>query len=145
MLLQRLEVIPDAPSKLGGTRGEFAIDGTEFCFMLEDPVREGAKIHGRTAIPAGLYRVTLEATRRDGVFKGRRLPYIHDVPNYSEVFMHGGNWVTDTLGCPLLGLAWHKTDRLYLMKSADAVNALLARMMPAEARKEKFTLEIRNP
>jgi hypothetical protein len=145
LLLQRTEVIPDAPGKLGGTRGDLLIDGEPFCFTLEDPVRQGPKIWGRTAIPAGVYRVTVAPTNPAGAFRGRRLPHVHDVPGFSDILIHGGNRVEETRGCPLLGLAWHRTDRLFILKSADAVSALLGRMMPAEIRGEEFTLEVRNP
>jgi hypothetical protein len=39
------------------TIGQLYIDGAYFCDTLEDTVRNGEKIAGKTAIPAGTYKV----------------------------------------------------------------------------------------
>lgn len=81
------------------TEGDLYIDGEFFCYTLEDTVREGPKVYGKTAIPEGRYRVTVTYSPK---FK-RRLPLLHDVPNYTGIRMHRGNSAKDTLGCPLVG------------------------------------------
>ncbi len=84
-----------------------AEDGHRLCYVLEDAVREVAgkpvddwKIHGKTAIPAGEYRVSLENSPRFGP----DTLTVHDVPGFSGVRMHAGNTEADTEGCPLLGM-----------------------------------------
>lgn len=82
------------------TIGKLYIDGAYFCDTLEDTVRTGEKIAGKTAIPAGTYKVKITWSPR---FK-RYLPEILNVPNFSGVRIHAGNSALDTEGCVLLGL-----------------------------------------
>lgn len=83
------------------TIGKLYIDGHYFCDTLEDTVRPaGQKIAGRTAIPAGDYKVIKSYSPR---FK-KILPEILDVPGFSGVRIHAGNTAKDTDGCLLLGL-----------------------------------------
>ena len=84
-----------------------AQDGHRLCYVLEDAVREidgqpvsAWKIHGKTAIPAGEYQVTLENSPRFGPDTLTVL----DVPGFVGVRMHAGNSEADTEGCPLLGM-----------------------------------------
>lgn len=57
------------------------------------------KVYGKTAIPAGRYKVTKYLSPR---FK-RYLPRIEKVPGYSGVLIHPGNTAEDSLGCILIG------------------------------------------
>lgn len=83
------------------TIGKLYIDGHYFCDTLEDTVRpSGTKIAGRTAIPAGEYKVVKSYSPR---FK-KVLPEILDVPGFTGVRIHAGNTAKDTDGCVLLGL-----------------------------------------
>lgn len=81
------------------TIGKLYIDGAYFCDTLEDTVRK-VKIAGKTAIPAGTYKVKKTMSPR---FK-KILPEILNVPNFSGVRIHAGNTAADTDGCVLLGL-----------------------------------------
>ena len=90
--LQRL------PSNEDCTHGLLAIDGVCECYTLEDVVRE-TKIPGKTAIPAGKYRVVISWSIR---FK-RELPLLLDVPGFSGIRIHAGNTSADTEGCILVG------------------------------------------
>jgi hypothetical protein len=82
------------------TIGELSIDGDAAfrCFILEDVVRP-AKVHGKTAIPAGRYQIVITKSPRFG----RLLPLLLDVPNYSGIRIHPGNKAGDTEGCLLPG------------------------------------------
>ena len=83
------------------TIGKLYIDGAYFCDTLEDTVRpNGQKINGKTAIPAGTYKVRKTMSPR---FK-TILPEILNVPNFTGVRIHSGNTAKDTEGCLLLGL-----------------------------------------
>lgn len=92
------------------TIGRVYIDGAFFCNSLEDTDRAlmqymsvpeilAVKIKGKTAIPAGCYKVT-----RDMSPKYKRLmPHIMNVKGFSGVRIHSGNTADDTEGCLLLG------------------------------------------
>ncbi len=93
------------------TLGQLLVNGEHFCHVLEDTLRpRGVKVARVTAIPSGLYRVTLEQSPK---FK-RIMPTILGVPNFEGIRMHGGNRPEDTEGCPLVafnrsGLVIHGT------------------------------------
>jgi hypothetical protein len=80
------------------TLGRLFIDDEEFCFTVEDAVRE-KKIYGKTAIPAGTYDVVLSPSHR---FQ-KTLPEILNVPNFKGIRIHAGNSAADTEGCVLVG------------------------------------------
>ena len=82
------------------TIGKLYIDGHYLCDTLEDTVRNGIKIAGKTAIPAGKYKVKKTMSPR---FK-KILPEILNVPGFSGVRIHNGNTADDSSGCVLLGL-----------------------------------------
>lgn len=81
------------------TIGQLYLFGDYFCDTLEDTCRR-TKIPGRTAIPAGRYRLVLE----DSLKYFRVMPKLLDVPNYSGILIHWGNTPEDTQGCLLVGV-----------------------------------------
>ena len=77
----------------GFTLGRLFVEGMMYGFTCEDQDRKleeepGAKILKRTAIPRGLYRLTLSFSNR---FK-KVMPLIKDVPGFDGVRIHGGNY-----------------------------------------------------
>jgi hypothetical protein len=93
------------------TLGRLQIGDFE-CETLEDTARpDGIKVFGETCIPIGLYRVersrsltTLDRNLGEtfpDIHKGTL--YIRDVPGFSGIAIHPGNWVRNTLGCILPG------------------------------------------
>ena len=82
------------------TIGKLYIDGKYFCDTLEDTVRApGVKIPGKTAIPAGKYKIKLTESLR---FK-KLMPRLENVPGFTGVLIHAGNTAEDTEGCILVG------------------------------------------
>lgn len=97
------------------TIGKLYVDGEYFCDTLEDKVRNlpatcpntpkgldckcKEKVKGKTAIPAGTYRISYELSPR---FK-RKLPRLLDVPHFIGILIHRGNTDADTEGCILVG------------------------------------------
>ena len=92
------------------TIGRLFIDGSEFCYTLEDVVRaKGIKVYGETAIPQGEYSVTMTYSNR---FK-EMMPLLYNKPDLSVqdgkgvrfdgIRIHSGNKAEHTHGCILLG------------------------------------------
>lgn len=92
------------PSNALATVGALDVDGKPFCYTLEDPVRDlgpdgKGKIWGKTAIPAGRYRVDITWSVK---FQKKMLAVL-DVPHFTGIRIHSGNDADDTLGCILVG------------------------------------------
>lgn len=124
------------------TIGAITIDGDFACWSLEDPVREVPgqpvstwKIHGKTAIPAGRYKVIIDMSAR---FK-RLLPLLIDVPGYSGVRIHAGNTAADTEGCILVG---NELLAKSLARSQLALAPLMTKLSEAQNKGEPIWLEI---
>lgn len=139
--------IQRAPSQSGATIGKLSIDGIFACYTLEDQIREvqgepveSWKVHGATAIPAGIYRVSLEMSGRFGP----DTLTINDVPGFQSIRMHAGNTPADTEGCPLLGM--QATDHSLIGGSSRPAVALVkGEVQRALASGETVSIEVLNP
>ncbi len=110
------------------TLGRLWVQGRAEGYTLEDPVRQGPKVPGRTAIPAGVYRLGVrhsprfsarflwseQGQRLVGAGQQTRYPHLadwqphlllelEDVPQFTHILIHPGNTVADTEGCLLVG------------------------------------------
>jgi len=117
------------------TIGQLHIDEVWECYTLEDPVREGPKIPGKTAIPTGRYRVSMtvsERAKRGGLWTPDpkfRLPLLEEVPGFEGIRIHSGNTPENTEGCILVG----KTKAAdSIGSSRDALTALLPKIQAAD-------------
>lgn len=124
-----------------------AEDGHRLCYVLEDAVREvdgqpvsAWKIHGKTAIPAGEYRISLENSPRFGP----DTLTVHDVPGFAGVRMHAGNTEKDTEGCPLLGMEVTPTG-IMGGTSRPAVALIKALVQQARSAGEVVLMTVVNP
>ena len=116
------------------TIGSLLVDGRYFCDTLEDAVRP-AKVPGRTAIPAGRYKVVVNRSPRFG----RDLPRLLDVPGFEGILIHRGNTAADTSGCILVG---ENKQTGAVLNSAPYEVELTRRLMEAQARGEGIRIEI---
>ena len=80
------------------TVGKLSIDGKFFCFTLEP--RQDRSEGKPYCIPTGTYKVTLELSPRFETVT----PHIQDVPGFTEIEIHRGNFPGDTEGCTLVGV-----------------------------------------
>lgn len=102
------------------TIGQLYINGQYFCDTLEDKDRNlyqgmgveeisRQKVYGETAIPAGRYRVSMKrkspkySQKKQYEKCGGYLPYLLNVPAFSGVLIHIGNYPKDSCGCILVG------------------------------------------
>ena len=93
------------------TRGNLIVDGVNWGYTIEDVVRPtgSPKVHGKTAIPAGLYEVKMHDSPR---FK-KRLPWLQNVPGFNYILAHGGNTAADTEGCLIVAAKYVALDRIF--------------------------------
>lgn len=127
------------------TIGELFIDDQPWCATLEDVIREKPgvpvsdwKIAGRSAIPAGTYRVEVTYSPR---FKCD-LPLLYDVPGFTGVRIHAGNTDADTEGCVLVG-TWKGGEMIY--KSRAMLASVLDMLEIAKIAKREVSIDVVNP
>lgn len=137
------------------TIGEFSVDGKYLCDTIEDAVRPlpescpntpkgiackcKEKVYGKTAVPAGTYKVKLGYSNR---FR-RILPQVLDVPHFLGILIHTGNSNKDTEGCIVVG-TWDGKTENWVSNSRVAFNKLMPLLRDATDNKEEITLTINN-
>jgi len=91
------------------TLGILSINDKIVGFVLEDEPRE-VKIKGQTRIPAGEYEIKFRKSLTPLTAKYRKkfdwFTYhleLQNVPNFTGIYIHIGNYETDTDGCQLVG------------------------------------------
>lgn len=119
------------------TEGTLYINGEKYCYTLEDMVRTGPKVPGKTAIPYGTYKVILGAFRGD---IKRMYPVLLNVPGFSGVCIHGGNTAEDTLGCILVGRNPAGINSIGDCRAA--LDPLCNKIAAALKRPEEITIEV---
>ncbi len=119
------------------TPGVMSFGGKSEFFVVEDIVREGEKVYGKTAIPAGRYQIVMTYSPR---FK-RQLPLLLDVPGFEGIRIHAGNTARDTEGCLLPGMARTKTG---VANSRLAFSRIAARIQRAIAKGEEVWITIKD-
>lgn len=118
------------------TTGKLLVDEEFECYTLEDTMRDpGVKIYGKTAIPPGRYRVVLAWSPK----RGRKVPYLLNVPNFTAIQIHVGNTEDDTEGCILVGK--YRILNKTLM-SRVAYNALYEKIELAQNMGEKIWITV---
>ncbi len=124
--MNELKIIRVAQGK-NSTLSHLYVGSLFCCYLLEDSIRK-EKIQGLTCIPEGEYRLRLNLGAGMNARYGARYPKLHEgmmeitgIPNFDLVFIHIGNYHTQTAGCPLTGSYWQRLDGDYqVMHSAAA-------------------------
>lgn len=124
------------PSTPHSTPGDLSLNGVFQCHTLEDVVRpDGVKVFGETAIPHGVWPLTL---RYSPHFE-REMIHIEPIPNFTDVMIHNGNTDAQTLGCILVG----QTESLdWVGNSKAALAALERKLIPLLKAGEAIHLTI---
>lgn len=134
------------------TIGELSINGVFECYVLEDKDRGltqsmslsesvATKVHGKTAIPYGTFKIVVTKSERFSKMKGKPvyLPILLNVPNYEGVRIHTGNKPEDTEGCLLPA---RKKGKNVVSESTLAFNQLNDKINNALKIGEVVTIEI---
>lgn len=119
------------------TVGDLLIDGEFFCNTIEDRVRTlpatcphtpkgiackcKEKVYAQTAIPAGMYKVTMELSPKFG----RVLPRLHNVPHFIGILIHSGTTEDSSAGCIIVGKNTIKGKVTDSRATSDKLNTLL--------------------
>ncbi len=124
------------------TKGEMEIDGKRI-YTLEPTWRDleqgEQKVAGKTAVPAGTYRITLYYSPRHR----RTVPLLHDVPGFSYVEIHPGNYPEDSEGCILPGLGTVECGGCHWVMSSLKALSIIMQHLRHELRKgNSLALEI---
>lgn len=120
------------------TIGSLYVNGVYLCDTLEDKVRDiprEGKIPGKTAIPAGEYKVILSYSPR---FK-RELPRLLNVPYFDGILIHRGNTPNHTEGCILVG---ENKIKGQVVNSTQYEVKLVSMLREAASRGEAITITI---
>ena len=128
------------------TIGEFFVNDTFECYCIEDVDRglkadmtldeiKAKKVHAQTCIPYGEYDIIVNLSNRFG----KLLPLLVDVPGFSGVRIHPGNYAKDTEGCLLPGMAWQPD---MITSSKAAFSTLFGKIMAAIEEGEKVNIKI---
>ena len=108
LLLQRFSTGDESTLGILHEFDDYDVDRTFQCFTMEDQPNE-PKVPGETRIPAGRYRILL---RKEGGMNARYtekfdghagMLWLQDVPDFTWVYIHYGNYHGDTEGCILVG------------------------------------------
>lgn len=112
------ELAPFSPTLIRGphdgkhTPGTLYLNNRYAANTLEDVPRVGKKVPGETRIPAGVYSLALreygtwhEAAKAKFGNWHRGMIEVLNVPNFSDILIHWGNWARNTDGCILVGHA----------------------------------------
>lgn len=141
-----LKIVRVAEGK-NSTLSHLYINSLFCCYLLEDSIRE-TKVPGRTCIPEGTYQLQLNT--RAGMNTRYKLHYpgihkgmleIAGIDNFSQVFLHIGNYHSETAGCPLTGHYWAQINGDYqVQQSAFAYQRIYPQLL---GLLQKGQLEVR--
>lgn len=118
--------------------GKLYVDGKYFCDTIEDTDRGlddlmdvneilARKIKGETAIPTGIYEVTITYSPK---YK-KMMPLVNNVKGYSGIRIHSGNTAKDTEGCLIVG----KNNEVgKVLESRATYNALYKRLVSTKSK-----------
>lgn len=101
-----------------GTFGEIKHDNKHICYTVEEIWKENKR--NISCIPTGIYELKKRFTQK----RGSHL-ILKDVPNRSNILIHTGNEILDTMGCILPAMELRFTeDNKFGRHSTIALNEL---------------------
>lgn len=118
------------------TIGSLSINGQWICDTLEPHCIDWSKekkVFGVTAIPEGTYEVEMKKSRKFG----KIMPFLKDVPQFTDVMIHTGNFSKHTQGCILVGF---NTVRGLVLKSRDAFEKIMEKLDYAIKNKKNIVV-----
>jgi hypothetical protein len=132
------------------TLSQLYINGIFQCYLLEDKIRE-VKIASQTAIPTGIFELKLNTWGAKNVDYKKAFGKLHQgmieisgLPNFSSVYIHTGNTIKDTAGCPLCGFGFQFADGDYQVSQSIAAYKMIYPKLAALAKDSSNQFAIEN-
>ena len=132
------------------TLSQLYIDRIFQCYLLEDKIRE-VKIASQTAIPQGVFSLKLNTNGAKNVDYKKAFGKLHQgmieitgLPNFSFVYIHTGNTIKDTAGCPLCGFGFQFADGDFQVSQSVAAYKMIYPKLVALAKLENNKITIEN-
>ncbi|MFC3198240.1 DUF5675 family protein [Parapedobacter deserti] len=147
--MNTIKIIRVAQGK-NSTLSHLYIGSLFHCYLLEDSIRK-EKIQGLTCIPEGEYRLRLNPWAGMNAKYGVKYPKVHrgmleitGIPNFDLVFIHIGNYHTQTAGCPLTGSYWQRLDGDYQVMHSAAAYKFVYPLLVGEMEKGNDRIMVLN-
>ena len=132
------------------TLSQLYINGVFQCYLLEDKIRT-EKIKGQTAIPTGTYSLQLNTWGAKNVNYKKVFGKVHEgmieiigLPNFSYVYIHTGNTIEDTAGCPLCGFGFQFIQGDYRVTQSVMAYQMIYPKLVALAKNKTNKISIEN-
>lgn len=132
------------------TLSQLYINGVFQCYLLEDKIRT-EKIKEHTAIPTGTYSLQLNTWGAKNVNYKKAFGKIHQgmieitgLPNFSFVYIHTGNTIEDTAGCPLCGFGFQLIQGDYRVTQSVMAYQMIYPKLVALAKNKANKISIEN-
>ena len=132
------------------TLSQLYINGIFQCYLLEDKIRE-IKIASQTAIPTGVFELKLNTWGAKNADYKKAFGKLHQgmieisgLPNFSFVYIHTGNTIKETAGCPLCGFGFQFVDGNYQVSQSISAYKMIYPKLVALAKVETNTITIEN-
>lgn len=120
------------------------------CYLLEDRIRE-VKIPKQTAIPTGVYTLNINTwggmnVKYQNLFETQHKGMIEIVglPQFDYVYIHVGNTINQTAGCPLCGFGFDFINNDYLVTQSRAAYQIVYPKLFCVASKPNNSIGIEN-
>jgi hypothetical protein len=132
------------------TLSQLYIHGIFQCYLLEDKIRE-VKIASETAIPKGVFSLKLNIYGGKNVDYKKAFGKIHQgmieisgLPSFSFVYIHTGNTIKETAGCPLCGFGFQFVDGDFQVTQSIAAYKMIYPKLVSLAKEPSNQLIIEN-
>ena len=132
------------------TLSQLYINGIFQCYLLEDKIRE-VKIPSQTAIPKGVFSLKLNTVGAKNVDYKKAFGKVHQgmieitgLPNFSYVYIHTGNTIEDTAGCPLCGFGFQLIQGDYRVTQSVMAYQMIYPKLVALAKNKANKISIEN-
>jgi len=132
------------------TLSQLYINGIFQCYLLEDKIRE-VKIASQTAIPTGIFGLKLNTWGAKNADYKKVFGMLHQgmieisgLPNLSFVYIHIGNTIKETAGCPLCGFGFQFADGDYQVSQSIAAYKMIYPKLAALAKDSSNQFAIEN-